>query len=116
LLSTFRTRAPSGAWRDFLHHRGGEPSGPPANGLVVFKGRSEAGSSSRLGATPRGELVVEVDGQLVEWLDGPTIPISQGRPAVLRLDGTEFREEFDAEWGALRSFRASGSDPSWEHA
>jgi hypothetical protein len=108
-----------GAWRDFLHHRGGEPSGPPAIRPVVFKGRSEAGSVLEARRDPSGELLVEVDGQLVERLEGPTIPIRQGRRAVFGLDGTEFREEFDAEPGALRAlrrFRASGGDPPWEHA
>jgi len=108
-----------GAWRDFLHHRGGEPSGPPAIRPVVFKGRSEAGSVLEARGDPSGELVVEVDGQLVERLGGPTIRIGEGRLAVFRLDGTEFREEFDARPGALRAlgrFRASGGDPPWEHA
>jgi hypothetical protein len=107
------------AWRDFLHHRGGEPSGPPAIRPMVFKGRSEAGSVLEARRDPSGNLVVEVDGQLVEKLEGPTTPISQGRPAVFRLDRTEFREEFDAEPGALqalRRFRASGGDPPWDHA
>jgi hypothetical protein len=106
-------------WRDFLHHRGGEPSGPPAIRPVVFKGRSEAVSVLEARGDPSGQLVVKVDGRLVERLEGPTTPISQGRAAVFRLDGTEFREEFDAEPAALRALRrfcASGGDPPWEHA
>jgi hypothetical protein len=108
-----------GAWRDFLHHRGGEPAGPPAIRPVVFKGRSEAGSVLEARGDPSGELVVEVDGQLVERLEGPTIQIGKGPAAVFRLDGTEFREEFDARPGALRAlrrFREAGGDPPWEHA
>ena len=106
------------AWREFLHHRGGEPSGPRAVRPVVFKGRSDAGSVLEARGEPSGELVVEVDGQLMERLDGPTIQIGDGHPAVFRLDGSEFREEFDAGPGAraLRSFRASGGEPPWEHA
>ena len=108
-----------GAWRDFLHHRGGEPSGPPAIRPVVFKGRSDVGSVLEARGDPSGELVVEVDGQLIERLEGPAIRIGDGRPAVFRVDGTEFREEFDAATGALRAlrrFRASDGDPPWEHA
>ena len=107
-----------GAWRDFLHHRGGEPPGPPAIRPVLFKGRSNAGSVLEARGS-LGELVVEVDGQLVERLEGPTIRTGKGPAAVFRLDGTEFREEFDAGPGALRAlrrFRASGGDPPWEHA
>ena len=108
-----------GAWRDFLYHRGGEPSGPPALRPVVFKGRSEAGSVLEARRDPSGELVVEVDGQLVERLEAPPIRTEEGRPPVFSLDGTEFREEFDAGPGALRAlryFRASGGDPPWEDA
>ena len=107
------------AWRDFLHHRGGEPSGPPAIRPMVFKGRSEAGSVLEARRDASGELVVEVDGQLAARLEAPTIRTGKRRPAVFRLDGTEFREEFDAGPGALRAlrrFRASGGDPPWDHA
>lgn len=107
------------AWRDFLHHRGGEPSGPPAIRPVVFKGRSQAGSLLEARRDPSGELVVEVDGQLMERVGGPTIRIEEGRPAVFWLDGTEFREAFYAGPSAvqaLRRFRASGGDPPWDHA
>ena len=107
------------AWRDFLHHRGGEPSGPPAIRPVVFKGRSQAGSVLEARRDPSGELVVDVDGQLVERLEAPTIRTEEGRPAVFSLDGTEFREAFDAGPSALRAlrhFRASGGDPPWDHA
>jgi hypothetical protein len=106
------------AWRDFLHHRGGEPSGPPAIRPVVFKGRSGAGSVVQARRDRSGELAVEVDGRLVERLPGQVIPIADGHPAVLRLDGTEFRELFDAgpdALRALRDFRASGGEPPWEH-
>jgi hypothetical protein len=108
-----------GAWRDFLHHRGTEPSGPPAIKPVVFKGRSDAGSVLEARRDPSGELVVEVDGRLTERVGGPTIRAEEGRPAVFSLDQTEFREQFDAGPGALRElrrFRASGGDPPWEHA
>jgi hypothetical protein len=108
-----------GAWRDFLHHRGGEPSGPPAIRPVVFKGRSDVGSVLEARPDPSGELVVEVDGQLVERLEAPTIRTGKRRPAVFTHDGTDFPEEFDAGPGALRAlrrFRASGGDPPWEHA
>jgi hypothetical protein len=107
------------AWRDFLRHRGGEPSGPPAIRAIVFKGRSEAGSVIETHLDHSGELAVEVDGRLVERLPGDVMPIAEGHPAVFRLDGTEFREVFDAEPSAvraLRDFSASGGEPPWEHA
>jgi hypothetical protein len=107
------------AWREFLHHRGGEPAGPPAIRPVVFKGRSAAGSVLEARRDRSGELAVEVDGRLEQRLDGPGIPLSEGHPAVFRLDGAEYREAFDAgpaALQALRRFGATDGDPPWEHA
>jgi hypothetical protein len=106
-------------WRDFLHHRGGEPSGPAPIRPVVFKGRSDAGSVIEVRSEASGELAVEVDGQLVERLPPRVVPILEGRPAVFRLDGGQFKEIFDAGprvLEALRAFLAVGGDPPWEHA
>ena len=110
---------PRGAWRDFLHHRGREPSGPPAIRPVVFRGRSEAGSVLEARRDPSGELAVEVDGRLVERLMAASVPLANGRRAVFRLDGTDFRELFDvrpAALTALHDFQASGGDQPWQHA
>jgi len=107
------------AWREFLDHRGSEPSGPPAIRPMVFKGRSEAGSVVEARRDRSGELAVEVDGRLLERLPAGVTPIAQGHPAVLRLDGAEFLEVFDTKPGALqalRDFRASGGAPPWEQA
>jgi hypothetical protein len=104
------------AWREFLHHRGGEPAGPPAIRPVLFSGRSDAGSLIEIRRDDRGELAIEVDGRLVERLPGRHIPIGDGRPTVFRLDGTEFREHFrvsPAALRALRELRAAGGDPPW---
>ena len=108
-----------GAWRDFLHHRGREPSGPPAIRPVAFKGRSEAGSVLEARRDPSGELAVEVDGRLVERLMAPAVPLANGGRAVFRLGGTDFREVFDARPAALTAlhdFQASGGDQPWQHA
>lgn len=66
-----------------------------------------------------GELAVEVDSSLVERLPGRQVPIDKERPAVFRLDGTAFREQFQVSrdaLAALRDFSALGGDPPWEHA
>jgi hypothetical protein len=42
------------------------------------------------------------------------VPIASGRRAVIRLDGTEYREVFGAPPAALRAletFRTAGGDP-----
>jgi hypothetical protein len=107
------------AWREFLHHRGREPAGPPPIRPVLFRGRSDAGSVIEIRRDDRGELAIEVDGRLVERLPGRHIPIGEGHPTVFRLDGTGFREHFRVSpdaLAALRKFRAAGGDPPWEHA
>jgi hypothetical protein len=46
------------------------------------------------------------------------IPVAQ-RPAVFRLDGTDFQESFaapDRAMRALRQFRSAGGSPPWDHA
>jgi hypothetical protein len=109
-----------GAWRNYLRHRGAEPSGPPAIRPLVFKGRSEIGSVVEIRRDRAGELAVEVDDRLVERLLAERAPMAVGQgPAVIQLDGVEFRETFDVQVGALRALRdfcASGGDPPWEHA
>ncbi|MHB1570947.1 MAG: hypothetical protein ACYC0H_17330 [Solirubrobacteraceae bacterium] len=107
------------AWRRFLHHRGGEPAGPSAVRPIVFKGRSEAGSVIEARLDQSGEFLLEVDGTLVERLSAHALPITDARPARFQLDGTEFREVFDAgptQLRALWDFGAVGGDPPWQHA
>jgi hypothetical protein len=107
------------AWRDFLHHRGGEPPGPPALSPVLFRGRSEAGSVIEIRRDAAGELAIELDGRLAERRDTRQAPVGGKRPAVFRLDRADFREHFQvapAALEALREFRASGGEPPWEHA
>ncbi len=77
----------------------------------LFKGRSGDGSVLEVRRDRSGELVVEVDGQVVERLEGHGVSITENHAAVFWLDGTEFREVFDANrsaLGALRNFCASG--------
>jgi len=106
-------------WRDYLHHRGGEPSSPTAIRLLVFKGRSSANSMVEIRRDRSGELAVDVDGRLVERLPAEQAPLAVERAAVFELDDVEFRETFDvppAAAQALREFCASGGKPPWEHA
>ena len=62
------------AWRAYLHHRGAEPSGPPAADPVLFRGCSEAGSVVKIRKDPSGELAVAVDGHVVERLPVERVP------------------------------------------
>ena len=107
------------AWRDFLHHRRGEPSDPPPIRPLIFKGRSSADAVVEIRRDRSGELGVEVDCRLVERLSAEQAPLAVGAAAVFRLDGVDFRESFDAQPGAVRALRdfcASPSNPAWGHA
>jgi hypothetical protein len=119
LLATYVPDAESrSAWQAYLHHRGAEPPGPPAINPLVFKGRSETGSIVEIRNDTSGGLGVDVDGHLVERLAAEHAPIAEG-PASFRLDGTEFRELFDAQpsaMRALRDFLSAGGSPPWRHA
>ncbi len=107
------------AWRDFLHHRGGEPPGPPPIKPLVFKGRSDEGSVVEIRQEPSGELTVELDDRLVERLRPGHSSLAEGRRAVFRVGEIEFRETFDAKpsaLAALRRFVDSAGSPPWDRA
>jgi hypothetical protein len=106
-------------WRDYLHYRRPEPEGPEPIRRVVFRGRSDVGTNVEI--TGAGdELRVEVDGSLVERIDGDE-DFTDPRPLVrFRLNGVEFQETFQASPAAVRALadfvESEGSSPPWEHA
>jgi hypothetical protein len=108
------------AWRDHLHHRAPEPSGPPAIRPLVFRGRSEtAGTEVEVRGLRGEELDVEIDGTLVERIAGDKEFGSLSPTFSFRLDGTEFHETFNASpeaFQALVDFLDEGGPPPWEHA
>lgn len=102
-------------WRQHLHYRAPEPSGPPPLRPLVFRGRSEVGSVVEIRVQQEGELEVVLDGSLVERLlvDDPQSVSSY------RFNGTEFAETFtapDVALQALADFVEQGESPPWEHA
>ncbi len=110
------------AWTQHLHGRGPAPDAPSALPIVVFRGRSEAGSEVVVRASPGGDLLVEVDGAVVDHGAGRgggragALDLRSDRGAsFLRLDGLgEFREEFAASAPALDALRAWADDPRGE--
>jgi hypothetical protein len=106
------------AWREYLHNRRPEPSGPSAIRPLVFQGRTEAGSIVEIRG--RGdELEVIVDGALTERIAAEK-DLSVDRPSFrFRLNDKMFEETFSASPEALRAladFLDTSGQPPWEHA
>lgn len=93
-------------WRARLHHGAPAPPPPPERPPVLFRGRAETGSTVELRRGAAGEVLVEVDGALVERID------SEVDGDVFLLGDREFVETFDAPPAALEALRAWASDPS----
>jgi len=106
------------AWRDCLHNRRPQPSGPPPIQPLVFQGRTEAGSLVEVRG--RGEeLAVWVDGSLLERIAAEKDFSVDGPVMHFRLEGAEVEELFSASPDALRAlaeFHDSGGSPPWEYA
>jgi hypothetical protein len=106
-------------WRQYLHYRRPEPSGPDPIPRIVFRGRSDVGTNVQISGAG-DELRVEVDGSLVERIDGDE-DFTDPKPLVrFRLNGVEFEETFDASEEALRAlvdfYDEEGTAPPWEYA
>ena len=108
------------AWRAHLHHGDRAPAEPGESPpMLVFRGRSQAGSAAEVRERPDGDFDVRVDGSLVERAELGD-DLAQELPCTLRLDGLEFREVFEAPAVALAAaeefFATPAGPPPWEHA
>ena len=87
--------------------------------MLVFRGRSQAGSVAEVRERPDGDFDVRVDGNLVERAELGD-DLAQELPCTLRLDGLEFREVFDTSTEALavagEYFARPAGPPPWEQA
>jgi hypothetical protein len=105
-------------WRQYLHNRRPEPSGPPAIRPLVFQGRTDAGSIVEIRGKP-DELEVRVDGALLERIAAEK-DFSVNRPSFrFRLNDSDVEETFSASPEALRALTdalETGGPPPWEHA
>jgi hypothetical protein len=108
------------AWRAHLYEGAPEPEAPAPQAPLVFRGRSEAGSTAEVRAGVTGAYTVEVDGCPVERIDAGLDFASTVAPHTFALDTLRFRETFSASPPALAALRAFASDPEprplWRHA
>ncbi|WP_437284742.1 hypothetical protein [Sorangium sp. So ce406] len=107
------------AWREHLHARGPAPAEPPPPPILVFRGRSEAGSEVVVRVASSGELRVEVDGALLNR----TVALAlrqDGERSFFPIKGVgDFGETFVASPEAIEALRAwvdePRGQPPWEH-
>lgn len=107
-------------WLAHLHHDAPAPDEPaPSLRPLVFRGRSAAGSVVEVRERPGGDLAVEVDGTLIERIEGRT-DFGTAAPHIFRIGGLEFREAFQASGEAIvalsRFLTARRASPPFAHA
>jgi primosomal protein N'' len=106
-------------WRAYLDGHGPEPVGPGAIQPVVFRGRSEVTGSIVEILGSGEELLVEVDGSLVERVAAERDFSSREPVVTFRLNNQDFKETFEASEDALQAladFVERGQSPPWEYA
>lgn len=109
------------AWRRRLHDGSPAPSEPrPPEHVLLFKGRSAAGSVAEVRQRADGDCDLVVDGARVERVAAGKDLAARGIPLTFRIDHQEFREIFEAPAPAVAAVRAYFSDPSgeppWQHS
>ena len=109
------------AWRRWLH--GGRLERWPfvvPRPLVVFRGRSWAGSTLALNRLDDGELEVILDGVLVDRIGRSAELDSTTAPVTFRFRGVDYDEEFHAGADAIAAVGAHVGqperEPPWEDA
>ena len=108
------------AWRAHLYHGDPAPAEPGESpSMLVFSGRSRAGSVAEVRERPDGDCDVYVDGGLVGRAELGD-DLAHDLPCTLRLDGFEFKEVFDVSTEALAAaeeyFIDPAGPPPWQRA
>jgi hypothetical protein len=107
------------AWREHLRGHGPAPVEPREVPMILFQGRSEAGSQVVVRVARDGELPIEVDGAVVQRVRALDLDHDRGA-WVLRTPGLgDFRETFAAGDEALAALGAwidaPRGEPPWKH-
>jgi hypothetical protein len=109
------------AWRRSLHEGSPAPAEPrPPEPVLLFKGRSSAGSVLEVRQRADGDCDVLVDGARLERVAAAEELAERESPLTFRIDDQEFQEIFEAPTPAVAAARAHFSDlsgkPPWQHA
>jgi hypothetical protein len=107
------------AWRSHLQRGTPAPDKPLPVPMLLFQGRSEAGSEVVVRAPQNGELPVEVDGALVHRVVALDLRHDRGAWVFHLANVGDFRETFTAPGEAIEALRAwvdrPRGEPPWEH-
>lgn len=106
-------------WHEHLFHGAAEPSAPQAAPPLLFRGRSETGSTLEILERADGTLDLVVDGVCVERLASADELLATQPGLSFRLGDISFDERFAASGNALAAVRAmieSGGPPPYRHA
>lgn len=102
------------AWHEHLHCRRPVPTEPPPLPIIVFQGRSEAGSEVVVRGAPDGELHIDVDGAPFHRASALDLREDSGQWSC-HTDGLgDFRETFAASPDALEALRVWVAHPRGE--
>jgi hypothetical protein len=101
-------------WRAHFYHGGEQPEVEDL-GVLLFKGRSDAGSLVEIRETESGESAVRIDAtEAAHWTGD--LPIE----SPLRFGDSVFEETFDAPAAAVEALRAlvggASREPPWQWA
>jgi hypothetical protein len=109
------------SWREHLHGRAPAPREPGPLPMLLFRGRSDAGSEVSVCEADSAGLRIEVDGALVDRAEDRTNALDlrpdggDGGAWLFRIPGLgEFRETFSASPDAVELLRAWVDDPRGE--
>lgn len=102
-------------WRRHLHGLESEPSEPRARPFLLFRGRSDAGSTLEIRERDDGTLDAVVDGALMERLVGADDLLGAQPGLTFSVGGSVFRETFSSSGEArvaLAEAIADGAPPA----
>jgi hypothetical protein len=101
------------AWREHLHGDASEPNVPTVRPALVYRGCSESGSTVEVRERAEGGYGVEIDGCLVERIEGELDFVGRRSPHALSLAGISFNETFGVSRRALEALSefVAESDP-----
>jgi hypothetical protein len=111
-------------WHEHLHQRAPAPAEPPPVRMILFRGRSEAGSELVVHEAPNeheaqiGDVTVEVDGAIVNHVRGLDLRHEMEDWIFHAAGAGDFRETVVASAEAVEALRAfvdnPGGEPPWE--